>query len=760
MTKTVFGQLKQSKHYGLGTMYFKQDRFSEALECFKELLLENPLYITDLLIFLYKSITETPQSQPYRYVLVDILITSRRYSEALEEIVELIERDKKNSEAYNFLGRLYKKNMFRDRIKELFEDAFYAGFHETVILDILPSLYLDEKNIYKNILLYEKLVTMQPDAYHFQKNLAGLYEKAGRYEDAAKLFDAVVQKSPASITEGIEFCEMLCKYSPQSLSIRKILIHFYSKSCNPVKAAFHIKLLLETEPGTLSEAEQLFKHLFELYPETLELNVGYADILVKETRYSEAVVFLQTAFKQDPDSETLVPLLKQILEHYPKQVLALQLLCEMMVYKKEYEEALFWIEKLLDKELTLDFNLEPLILAIQNESPSHFLHTQYLLSKFFLVTFQYEKAVFEAKRLLESSFAGDATLVIIEANMALDHFLEAWYLSKEFVCTPKGQGALFYLKESHTRYLQKHSEMSQSIVSQAFIQYLSGDFEAALTLLDQTDHMALEPVILKHLCWFEQGRFKECITSLSSFLAEDESEHQELLLYILASSFYFSGQFSDAAPYFSTTYFSETDKPFLSVFLNPSGSFIPCFYAKPSDISSDDQTLSFSEPYIKEGLEAAFDGQYEKASQLFSAAQNLDNESGVLYSNKGVLELLQQLPQSGLQHMEKALTLDADNAYLHVNQAWAYVALNQWDNAFECGLQALQQKPDFEPAYFVLGVVSFLQDKSAESISYFKKAGVSSLFLIGIRRFLMPFYSPDVSLTKWLETFKTFLNDV
>jgi tetratricopeptide (TPR) repeat protein len=680
MTTTALGRLKLNRAFGLGSIYLKQQRYSEALDQFKALLVEDPLLLNDALVFLYKSVAAEPLQPDIRHVLIELLIASRRFSEALDEIEELIELDDKNPHAYQLLGRLYKKNVHREAIKDIFEKAFYSDIYEPVILDVLPSLYLEEKNIYKSIILYEKLIEMRPEAFHYQKNLAGLYEKAGRYEEAAKLFEDIVLKSPASVGEAIDFCELLCKYSPTSLSIRKIVIHFYSKSCNPVMAVKHIKIFIATDPTVFSEAEQLYKALFELYPDTLEVNLGYAELLMKERRYTEASVFLKAVFEKDPNTPELHDFLAHILEHFPSQVLAQQLLVDVLIHKKESEAALAVLESMFQTESPSDYNIEPMIMDIQAQNPSLFYRSQYILARFLVASFQNEKAITEAKKLLGTAYDEAAGLVICNAYLGQEKYQNAWDMAKKMTDT-------------------YHSASAHAMLKLCFEKAIDES-------LKQTDSLSDDE---KRFLQFKRGETNE---NLAMVVDEGDYSGKKLSVMVMGSE------------------------------------WVPLLVPVPGAASAQ-QVLQFSDTPMLEGVGAVFKKQYAEASDFFSVAQDLDPASGFPFSNKAITLLLQELSQSALDHIHKALECDPNQPVFYLNEGWIYAQQGRWDKALESASACLKLCPDFEPAHFLMGTAAIRQSMFKECLHHLKQAKTLPHFLEASQRLLIYMSPPYQTASEW-----------
>ena len=153
--------------------------------------------------------------------------------------------------------------------------------------------------------------------------------------------------------------------------------------------------------------------------------------------------------------------------------------------------------------------------------------------------------------------------------------------------------------------------------------------------------------------------------------------------------------------------------------------------------------------HCREGWNLNVQGQYDKAILSFDRCINEgDLSSATLartYRNIGIVHNGNNKSKIALEYYNKALVLKPKDPWFdYVNKGNAYSALSQFEDAIKSYNLALTVYPDFNEAYYNLGIVYGKQGKDEQAKSQFIKAYEHGLNSDGLFD-MLEYYQIDVS---------------
>ncbi len=341
------------------TLSLNQKKYADAKEWLHRLDAYFPCHRLDVMSFLFEQLSRDYDNNALRIVVADFCMNIGWYAESFLLLEEALDLNGRETMAYDSLAKLYGKNHDKEAIKHLFESAFNLGIINTAICDLLPGMYVDSHDVDSNILFYQKMLALYPLEGHFKKTLCTLYEKSGAYQDAAVLYDELTIGQPAgTVLEMACHCDRLSEKDPANTSIRYIAIRLHTKSYHPAGLVMHVEALLQMDKAFVSEALCLYKNMQTLCPDTLDVLLGLARILIALQQYSEAISHLKRCVQLYGPSDSVEELLMQILDQYPQQVWALQLVTEMAIDQKKYTKILHMLSRLVHHKQCAQLRLD------------------------------------------------------------------------------------------------------------------------------------------------------------------------------------------------------------------------------------------------------------------------------------------------------------------------------------------------------------------------------------------------------------------
>ena len=149
---------KELRHIELGKTLVNKDLFFEAFDHFKKSIESNPDCAIDILTYLYKKQLHKKTHINIELIIAKIYIEMNLFNEAFDVFEETLEENPHHETTYETLAKLITRKQLTSKIKHAFETAISNNIYFPCIINILPKIYLEEKNYTKAISLYNKLI--------------------------------------------------------------------------------------------------------------------------------------------------------------------------------------------------------------------------------------------------------------------------------------------------------------------------------------------------------------------------------------------------------------------------------------------------------------------------------------------------------------------------------------------------------------------------------------------------------------------------
>ena len=339
---------RPKRQYQLGLNLMKKNRLDEALDRFREAVTLDHEIAVDILIQLYKRLLISYDQTDFRLMAAQIYCDIALFKEALSELEDIFETAPNNSKLYQILGKLYAAGGNKVRIMELFEHAIDKGVTDTMVIDMLSRIYLDENHIQKSEALYAYLVEIEPENPNHLKILAELHVRQRHYDDALATYSSLYERFPYVANELYEPLRQLCRQAPRIPKIREIMSLICLKICQPLEAVYHLQEMVRYNHSQLPTAVPLLKKALDQYPGTFEIAFALAENLIRLEEYSESVEYLTMIFNDIPEqTDVLLPVVESILDRLPDQYSALCLGADIYMRRKEHQKALHFYERII-----------------------------------------------------------------------------------------------------------------------------------------------------------------------------------------------------------------------------------------------------------------------------------------------------------------------------------------------------------------------------------------------------------------------------
>jgi tetratricopeptide (TPR) repeat protein len=266
-----------------------------------------------------------------------------RYKEAGEEFAEARRLDPKNAYTLYFLGRVFEAQSQTDASIHSYESEFGLGTPVYDTYQRLTEAYLRRGESKKALDLVQRALQMTPweSSLHYQ--LARIYQKTGRLNEAKEEFDAtnrLKQSDQTSIQKLLDIFMAIQESKPDRVSsLRQELLAqtsrdpeimhslglllgkngYYAEAREPLGLAaqmmpesydahYNLGLTL-MKVGNAAEAEPALRKAVELRPDAFGANSALAVLYVNQGRSVEAIEHLNAARQARPDDAGILALL-------------------------------------------------------------------------------------------------------------------------------------------------------------------------------------------------------------------------------------------------------------------------------------------------------------------------------------------------------------------------------------------------------------------------------------------------------------------
>ena len=246
---TPFHAPTDVRHIELGKHQLKKALHFEAFDHFKKSIHMNPECAIDILTYLYKNQFNQDSDPDIELIIAKIYIEINMQNEAFEVIEEALMNNPKHEATYEALAKLITKKQFTNRIKQCFEKAIENHIFFPSIINILPKIYLEEKNYTKAIALYNQLITIEPNEYSHYKILSELHFRKRDYNAASEILHQLIKIAPFKSEELIKPIEQIIEKIPRHPVIRTLYANVLFRAFKPIDGCQEIATLVKYHPN-------------------------------------------------------------------------------------------------------------------------------------------------------------------------------------------------------------------------------------------------------------------------------------------------------------------------------------------------------------------------------------------------------------------------------------------------------------------------------------------------------------------------------
>lgn len=273
---------------------------------YKERLL--PYYISskqqdkaiDVCLFLLE---KKPQNERYFYMLINLFVETKQFSEALAQLDKLEKRNGVEEyislEKMKFFSQLNQKKKVEKEIKKLI--ATFPS--RTDYVTLLGNFYLDEEKPKKAFAIYSSLLEKNPNDAFTMTSLADYYEKKNNFQKADSLILEVIAN---------EYVDLEVKMRIIEESILQLKSD--QRKLNLTENAFSVLLSKHGE----NERTQLFYFSYLFSRKQNEKALSVAESILKKNPLYEDMWVYRIDLSAEKGPQELLEIVNEALQHYPK----------------------------------------------------------------------------------------------------------------------------------------------------------------------------------------------------------------------------------------------------------------------------------------------------------------------------------------------------------------------------------------------------------------------------------------------------------
>jgi tetratricopeptide (TPR) repeat protein/predicted Ser/Thr protein kinase len=235
-------------YYALGSLFYDQGRFQDAIQAYKEGLRNQP---NDAIA--YKNLGIAYEAQ-------------QRYSEAIEQYQKAIKLDPAYAHAYNSLGQAYARQLrYADAIEQ-FRKAIEMDPKYARAYNGLGSVYYAQKQHSEAIEQFRRAIELDPRYLHAYANLGNAYYALQRYPEAIEKYQKAIELNPKDAHAYANLGNVFFTQKRYEEAIR-----LYERAIELDSKKSYVAYLLNNL-GRAYYAQQLYSKAIEQYKKAVELD--------------------------------------------------------------------------------------------------------------------------------------------------------------------------------------------------------------------------------------------------------------------------------------------------------------------------------------------------------------------------------------------------------------------------------------------------------------------------------------------------------
>jgi tetratricopeptide (TPR) repeat protein len=312
------------------------------------------------------ALANEPNNAEAHAIAAALLLREKKLDEAEKEALTSLEKDPKSVSGCSALTGVYSAKNELDKAVAAVNNGIAHNPENLALLLLRVMLYENAKDMPKVAESYKPIFKLKPEEVQFRKDLAGLYVKAGKMDEAEQSLREGVKELPANWGlkhqlvlflnqyRGLEAAEAEAKALMQADPSRDEpyfwLADLYGASNATDKAVTLLNQIVERgeySPAALN-ARTLLARISIKKGEQDSAQKLVATVLEKQPDNRAALLMRSTMTFQNGDYQSAVSDLRNIIRNSPKDVAALQLLGETYMMQGHSDLAIDTMKKLAE----------------------------------------------------------------------------------------------------------------------------------------------------------------------------------------------------------------------------------------------------------------------------------------------------------------------------------------------------------------------------------------------------------------------------
>ncbi|RAP28730.1 hypothetical protein DID78_04655 [Candidatus Marinamargulisbacteria bacterium SCGC AG-343-D04] len=788
-------QIDSSSVLAFNISLVKQQQYLEALDRYKSLLNENSDLLATILIDLYKVLSTQHDNVHIRLIIVELYIKCNFFDDACIELEDMYQIDPSFSQTYFLIGKIYNKIKNTSFTCSFFQNAFDQGIRDSTIIDLLPTIYLDNQDIQSSINFFESLIKEETSYPHYNKALAELYRQMSCFEKSLSVYNNLIESHPQYLKDACLLCESILEAHPRLVFVREKLVLFYIKDCVPQKALFHVDSLKSINMSSFDSIHALFQSLLTIFSSDSDCIYSYIDFLISHECFTESL----------PEFEKLLPHvhlhqsfisshIDRILDVNPHHAgiifFSIKLYTGLQHFSKAFSIMLELLESHDSSELYDD--IKSLCLSIWDKVD---LEKDSLCYCIAFILYKQDKLM-DALNYCNQASTENLNLIQLKGSILLaqEKSQEAQlYLTKHLKQFPYEKDLHLLAQKVHLHHAQiQHSQTSFNKLHDIFYYLLRRKIPHAIERSQQItadNSLYLSSQLLLTRSLIEDHNYfqaLELLNHLIPFLKEKDPSFLSFTFFLQSICFYHTFQFDKASDSLSHIQGIDVAHSFCSSFqgilhsiplsLNK-GSAMTGLIQLHSDsiqlcaiqnteektiLSQGSIAMSFGLNHNNKGAEFCIKKNLISAESEFNIAIQLDPSLSISYANLGLLRALHSDFDQAEQLLDQGLSLSDSPDIYSCNKGLMYYLKGDFKNACGAFQHAIKCNPHNLHAQFNLAILYFIQNNVLLCFQYLQKLRPYGFFFIPIQQLFHYLEKDTFSLEYWINIkehyeFETFI---
>lgn len=691
---------------------FAKNYFLQASDFDEQLIRFNPKLAPKIILKYIEMQIKNPQfAAEIHKALIKLYLAENQPGNILEEISDYLDIAPNDPQILSLLLKLgcdYKDNAL---LIPVLEKAVHFNFRNYSLLKLLAGLHLEKANIPAAIQLYENCLKSGERTPDILNTLAELQLKERNYVRVEQLYRELAQKQLKNIIERLEALRQKKGMSPE---LKYLLAELYVQNTNPDQALQVYTEIFADQPKAAEGILNGLKNFLKKYPDYPDANFLIAFIYKNTGNYTDAVSTYNKVLRLVPDyADKTVEELHSIIKKMPDQVMALQSLAEIYMYKKDFVKSFYYYSRLLDLVPEQAENIVEKARKVLKLDPQ-IIAAREILAKSVLAHNNFRRAKAEAEAIIAiDQNNAEAYCVLGRAQQALGEYNQAvGSFRTALALDPYNKTTHNYYQETATQNLDEkivnlakkteknmwkyslHYELGLNYFHRGLLNESISELQIAVkdTALANQVHK------MQGICYKELGRYDLAVAqftkALDKTLSEDTNERLKLLFYI-GLSYEALGLHQDALKIYeeitaldlnyenvakrieklqSFSWVEMRGKALMAVIADPVTKRLICSWAKNNESEeyikkhkNKNMDMSFSMEHNNQAVEFTLKNRLSQAEEELDLAGQMDKDFTIVYNNKAVLALLAGEFDQAKTYLDKALQLNPQICIIYAN---------------------------------------------------------------------------------------------